>query len=1175
MDTIPGIDPMENPPQPPLAGLDPADLLKQGAAEDTFMDGTAFSFHPPTIDELAALFPQFEILELIGKGGMGAVYKVRQKELDRIVALKILPPAIGETPGFAERFAREAKALAKLNHPGIVTIHEFGQQDGLYFILMEFVDGVNLAQLMRTGRISPREALAIVPQICDALQFAHDQGIVHRDIKPENLLIDRLGRVKVADFGIAKVVASVCEDPIRSGDTPVPTDATIAGKIIGTPQYMAPEQIDHPSDVDHRADIYALGVVFYQMLTGELPGKELQAPSQKVRIDVRLDEIVMHALEKNPELRYQHASLFKTSVETVANSPSANLLPELLKSSPARIAVQEAPGQPANYPQVGEVTLFSDRLVFSTGHARRTILLTAVRGLGQAVMPGWYSPAGHRFCAVEFDEDGIRRKLTFLAGAGMFRLVGSTLRDANDWIFAIKREVKMVTGNSPEVIASPAGIPLVSRIALMWLLPVVLGAVVYGALWLSSGKVVGSAVIAKISIVLLPLLIGFWIASGVSRASGRRGIAQSNESQESPLPPLPKRGLMRRWRWVFLVMIPLGMLLGLMAAGVMAYVMPKKYEAEAIVEVRAPADSTVTPAFFGSQFEAMKSPALLAYVSQELDLPIKWNTDEEGVIRILKGIVNTQNIRGTDLITLKVRHTNPEDAVRITKAVIRNYQRIFGGEVIIHETPEQSRVPVYPDVTLLLMTGTAAGLLLSPLMAFLLIPLLQKVFPEKAGELPDKSPLAGNGEHALESEGAVMSPPLISSWLQSLIGLLLVLCLPGALVVPYYQGSSDKVWHTEVYEFRIPGQVDEPQAVKTLTGLLTPYQGIALKVDSSNKKWSISATDADRKAAERKLDQACAAVQRKYDEGKTSKLAEPIVWESRGSMSSSVMTIESRPSFIANLKRSLWIGLLLSAAGVLCLLVRRERGSFRFGNPGRVVLVLVMLGCFGCLFIRGPYHSLWGILLFGGILMGGSVVAVALGGRFMRFEFWMVVVTWASTVAFLVAGLSNGVLRLDRGWRTVPVPFIQNGPQTALPVMGVSMGMEPRDGRYLDAVLEWLGEIDAGRYEKAWSEAAAFARSLESPVQWATKMNATRTPLGKVLSRARMRTTSTSVLSGAPGGKYLIYVFQTGFDPGPRMLETVTLMFEKDGNWRVMGYSIEKDSTSPEKDGNPATREIR
>lgn len=323
---------MENPPHLPLGGLDPADLLRQGAADDTFMEGAVNSFNPPPIEELAAIFPQFEILEFIGKGGMGAVYKVRQKDLDRLVALKILPPAIGQSPEFSNRFTREAKALAKLNHPGIVTIHEFGQADGLYFILMEFVDGVNLAQLMKAGRISPREALAIVPQICDALQFAHDQGIVHRDIKPENILLDRLGRVKVADFGIAKIVGDVTQAFLPDLHAPVASMLTEAGKIIGTPAYMAPEQIDHPSDVDHRADIYALGVVFYQMLTGELPGKLLEAPSKKVHIDVRLDEIVLQAMEKNPELRYQQASVMRTRVDDL-RPPQVDLQPPAMKSS--------------------------------------------------------------------------------------------------------------------------------------------------------------------------------------------------------------------------------------------------------------------------------------------------------------------------------------------------------------------------------------------------------------------------------------------------------------------------------------------------------------------------------------------------------------------------------------------------------------------------------------------------------------------------------------------------------------------------------------------------------------------------------------------------------------------------------------------------------------------------
>ncbi len=343
-----------------LAGLCPACLLKSGAAADTVTEAGRIPFIPPSIGELAALFPALEILGLIGKGGMGAVYKARQKQLDRLVALKILPPAIGDDPAFAERFAREARALAKLNHPGIVTLYEFGhvtQATGpLFFILMEFVDGVNLRQLLSGGRISPREALAIVPQICDALQFAHDQGIVHRDIKPENLLIDRRGAVKVADFGLAKLVGNDgrAGSPLHTGDSPVgdgaqetarPTnDLTDVGKVMGTPRYMAPEQSERPSAVDHRADIYALGVVFYQMLTGELPAKELRPPSTKVQIDVRLDEIVLRALERNPALRYSAVSEMKTEMETLhkdggEESPAARD-PEI-SPTPQRIPKQE------------------------------------------------------------------------------------------------------------------------------------------------------------------------------------------------------------------------------------------------------------------------------------------------------------------------------------------------------------------------------------------------------------------------------------------------------------------------------------------------------------------------------------------------------------------------------------------------------------------------------------------------------------------------------------------------------------------------------------------------------------------------------------------------------------------------------------------------------------------
>ena len=243
---------------------------------------------------------------------MGVVYKARQTSLGRFVALKLLAPARVSDAKFAERFAQEAKALATLNHPNIVTIHDFGQAGGFFYLLMEFVDGVNLRQLLHAKRLTPKEALSIVPPVCDALQCAHDHGIVHRDIKPENLLIDKAGVVKIADFGIAKMIAAPAAEG-ASGATGAPSSpATMA---LGTPDYAAPEQRDASAATDHRADIYSLGVVLYEMLTGERPTEKLEAPSKRVQVDIRIDEIVLRALENALELRFQTAAEFRTQVE--------------------------------------------------------------------------------------------------------------------------------------------------------------------------------------------------------------------------------------------------------------------------------------------------------------------------------------------------------------------------------------------------------------------------------------------------------------------------------------------------------------------------------------------------------------------------------------------------------------------------------------------------------------------------------------------------------------------------------------------------------------------------------------------------------------------------------------------------------------------------------------------
>ena len=295
---------------PPCRSIAQADKRSAEKLAETAPFGAHFSAPKPK--ELARYFPQLEIIELLGQGGMGAVYKARQPTLDRLVAVKILPTEVAGDPGFSERFAREARALARLNHPPIVGIHDFGQADGLYYFVMEYVDGASLRQLVSKRQLTSRQALALVPQICEALQFAHDEGIVHRDIKPENILIDKRGRVKVADFGLAKLLG-------RSTDE---ATLTRVEQVMGTPLYMAPEQMQGSHAVDHRADIYSLGVVFYEMLTGELPLGRFVPPSQKVEVDVRLDEVVLRAPEREPDRRYQQASDVKTDVEAIASGPA-------------------------------------------------------------------------------------------------------------------------------------------------------------------------------------------------------------------------------------------------------------------------------------------------------------------------------------------------------------------------------------------------------------------------------------------------------------------------------------------------------------------------------------------------------------------------------------------------------------------------------------------------------------------------------------------------------------------------------------------------------------------------------------------------------------------------------------------------------------------------------------
>jgi serine/threonine protein kinase len=263
---------------------------------------------PPTPAEIAQQFPQLEILEILGHGGMGVVYKARQPQLNRFVALKILSPHLSGDPAFAERFSREAQSLARLNHSNIVSIFDFGQSGGFYYFLMEYVDGSNLHHLFHGRQLQPDDARRIVLEICQALQYAHEEGIIHRDIKPSNIMIDKKGRVKIADFGLAKLAGA-------TGDAPAGPVLTTA--VMGTPHYIAPEQIETPAAVDHRADLYSLGVIYYEMLTGGLPLGRFELPSAKcVALDPRVDAVVLRALEKDRNRRYQQAGEIRAALET-------------------------------------------------------------------------------------------------------------------------------------------------------------------------------------------------------------------------------------------------------------------------------------------------------------------------------------------------------------------------------------------------------------------------------------------------------------------------------------------------------------------------------------------------------------------------------------------------------------------------------------------------------------------------------------------------------------------------------------------------------------------------------------------------------------------------------------------------------------------------------------------
>ncbi len=265
------------------------------------------------------MLPKYQVSTLIGRGGMGAVYLGRQDALDRPVAIKILPPGLEQIdPAYGARFRQEAMSLAKLNHPGIVAVYDFGRtEQGLWYIVMEYVDGTDVGRMLeQQGRVRSKDAMAITAHVCDALAYAHARGIIHRDIKPANILIGTNGVVKVADFGLAKTWQAGA------------SSLTISGHAMGTPHYIAPEALTAEGTVDARADVYALGVMLYHMLTGDLPRGLFEPASHKIKgLDQRFDPIITQALKNDPAQRYQGVEAMRRDLDALLTRPVVKVDP--------------------------------------------------------------------------------------------------------------------------------------------------------------------------------------------------------------------------------------------------------------------------------------------------------------------------------------------------------------------------------------------------------------------------------------------------------------------------------------------------------------------------------------------------------------------------------------------------------------------------------------------------------------------------------------------------------------------------------------------------------------------------------------------------------------------------------------------------------------------------------
>lgn len=380
-------------------------------------------WQPPSLSEMQTLLPGYQFLALLGRGGMGAVFKATQISLHRTVAIKVLPKdSMSDLDAnFGARFRQEARTMAKLSHPNIVSVFETGEAGGLLYIVMEFVDGTDVARLIeREGKIVSGRIVRLLTQVCHALQYAHQRGVVHRDIKPANLLLTQDGILKIADFGLAKHL-----DDAALALTKV--DVT-----IGTPDFLAPEAWTPNTPLDSRADLYAVGVTLYQMLTGEIPRGLWEMPSARAGTDVRFDAIIERAMQPKPEARYQSAAELGRDLERIQMEPNP------------------AQGRPQRNKEPGSEQ--SPPPLVAAAHARGRLLISfaavALAGIAGIVTLAWPSL---RTYWTRFGQGTLAPHFSVHPSA--------TVREAALWLLREKATFKIVSQNREIEVKSELDIP--------------------------------------------------------------------------------------------------------------------------------------------------------------------------------------------------------------------------------------------------------------------------------------------------------------------------------------------------------------------------------------------------------------------------------------------------------------------------------------------------------------------------------------------------------------------------------------------------------------------------------------------------------------------------------------------------------------------------------------------